>query len=104
MELRDLCFQLRSRRRMYVLDDRFSTVVAFVCGYDAALDGVPLRGFQDHVAKAVLGQQSNLHWSYIIASTRVPDVRIDQIPVDREGELTNELLDLLESYAEDLGA
>lgn len=88
---------------MYLLDDRFSTAVAFVEGYNAAFDGAPLSGFRDYVAAQILNGESSLHWSYVIASTKVPailggDVRIDQIPAKFEIELTEMLVDLLEGF------
>jgi len=94
---------------MYLPDDRFSTVVAFVEGYNAAFDGEPLSGFPEYVAKEVLGRHSSLHWSYIVASTRVSEIfdegtGLDEIPAHLESDLTNTLLDLLESYEESLGA
>jgi hypothetical protein len=103
MNIRDLCFHLKNRRRMYLLDDRFSTAVAFVEGYNAAFDGVPLLGFQEYVVGRILGSESSLHWSYVIASTRVPEIldgsiRIDQIPAETESELTDTMLDLMEGY------
>jgi hypothetical protein len=99
----DLCFHLRNRRRMYLLDDRFSTAVAFVEGYDAALDGAPLRGFGDYVTERIAGHQSNISWPYLVASTAVPEImdggmRIDQIPAEVELELTERMLDLIEEY------
>lgn len=74
MNLTDLCFHLRNRRRMYLPDDRFSTAVAFVEGYNTALDGIPLSGFQGYVAMRVLNRESSLHWSCLIASTKVPEM------------------------------
>lgn len=109
MNLRDLCFHLRNRRRMYLLDDRFSTAVAFVEGFNAACRGSPLQGFQEYVTKQILGDhQSSLHWSYIIASTVVPtildgEMRIDQIPSELEIGLTGRMVDLIERYAENGG-
>lgn len=90
---------------MYLLDDRFATAVAFVEGYNAAFDGVPLAGFGHYVADRILGRSSPLHWSYLIASTRVPDIlagnlALDQIPTDSEAGLTDLLVDLLEKYQE----
>ncbi|MEV6369643.1 hypothetical protein AB0L86_22430 [Micromonospora musae] len=104
MNLPDLCLNLRRRRRMYLLDDRYSTAVAFVEGYNAAFDGDPLSGFQDYVAARILNRKSSLHWSYVIASTKMPalldsDARIDQIPAELEVELTDLLVDLLEEFA-----
>lgn len=94
---------------MYLPDDRFLTVVAFVEGYNTALDGAPLRGFDEYVAQEVLGRHSSLHWSSVVATTQMPEIvdggaHIEEIPAHLEGALTDRLLDLLESYAEDLGA
>lgn len=106
MDLRTLCFHLRNRRRMYLLDDRFSTAVAFVEGYNTALDGRPLSGFQEYVTTHVLNRESGLHWSYLIASTKLPailegSISIDQVPPELDIELTEGLIDLLESYQAD---
>lgn len=103
MNLQELCFNLGSRRRMYLLDDRFSTAVAFVEGYNAAYDGAPLSGFQNYVADRVIGRNSSLHWAYLIASTRIPEIleggnSIDQIPAELQSDLTNTLVELLDSY------
>lgn len=88
---------------MYLLDDRFPTAVAFVEGYNAAFDGAPLSGFRDYVAARILNSESSLHWAYVIASTKVPEVLdgdtgIEQIPAGLETELTDMLVDLLESF------
>lgn len=88
---------------MYLLDDRFATAVAFVEGYNAAFDGVPLAGFRDYVAHRVIGRGSAFHWSYLIASTKVPgllegEISLDRIPFDCDVGLTDMLVDLLERY------
>jgi len=105
MNLRDVCFHLRNRRRMYLLDDRFSTAAAFVEGYNTAFDGVPLSDFQEYVAVRTTGRRSNIHWAYLIAATAMPEILvdglgIDQIPADLEIPLTDKLVDLLEAYGE----
>jgi hypothetical protein len=104
MELPELCFHLRRRRRMYLLDDRFVTAVAFVEGFDAARDGIPLRGFQNFVADRIRGHESPIHWAYLIASTSdhrfLVDLSIGQVPPGTETGLTDMLVDLLESYHE----
>jgi hypothetical protein len=101
----ELCFHLRRRRRMYLLDDRFATAVAFVEGYNAAFDGVPLAGFRDYVADRIVGHGSTLHRSYLIASTEVAgllegEMSLDRVPADCEVGLTDMLIDLLERYQE----
>lgn len=103
MEIQELCFHLRNRRRMYLLDDRFSTVIAFIEGFSTACNESPLNGFQEWVSKRILGGHSSRHWAYIIASTQVPgmldgQVPIDQIPRELEIGLIEAALDLLEEF------
>lgn len=105
MNLRELCFHLRNRRRMYLHDDRFCTAVAFVDGYNAALDGVPLAGFDEYVETRTVGRSSSLHWSYLVASTKVPEVlhehiALGDIPAEADVPLTDTLVDLLEAFSE----
>ena len=99
MTLAELCFHLRRRRRMYLPDDRFASAVAFVEGYNAASDGAALNGFNTYVSERLVGGDSPVHWSYRIASTRAPDVRLDQLPAELDGELTDMMVDLLEEFS-----
>jgi hypothetical protein len=90
---------------MYLVDDRFVTAVSFMEGYNAAFDGVPLAGFGDYVADQIVRHGSPLHWSYLIASTKVTgfldgEIPLDRIPVDCDVALTEMLIDLLERYQE----
>lgn len=103
MELADLCFHLRHRRRMYLPDDRFATAVAFVEGFNTALAGAPLDGFQAYVAARLRRPGSSLHWSSLIASTKLPVILerpfgVDEIPAELDAELTDLLVDLLETF------
>ncbi|MFD3403744.1 hypothetical protein ACFWUU_23875 [Kribbella sp. NPDC058693] len=59
---------LRSRVRMYVPDDRFTTLVAFVDGVNTGTDGRLLRGFNEWLQQSLLGHVTNLHWSAVIRS------------------------------------
>ena len=94
----ELCFHLRRRRRLYLPDDRFASAVAFVEGYNAASDGKALESFGPYVSQRLTGHHSPQHWSFLIASTRAPDVRLDRIPAELDGELTDLLVDLLEAW------
>ncbi|UUU31640.1 hypothetical protein JIX56_17940 [Streptomyces sp. CA-210063] len=89
---------------MYLFDDRFSTVVAFVVGFDTAQDGKPLRGFQEWVCERFIGGHSGQHWAFVIASSRVPSsggyLSIDRIPQELDSGLVVELVDLLEEFSE----
>lgn len=104
MDLGQPCFHLRHRRRMYVFDDRYLTVVGLVEGYNTALDGRPLSGFQTHVAERIPGQHSGLHWSAIVASAEsrtAPGngMDINDLPQELQFSLIRRLIDLLEEYA-----
>jgi hypothetical protein len=106
VDLAELCFHLRHRRRMYVGDDRFLTVVAFVEGYNAARDAGPLSGFPDFVSMRLLGHHSNLHWSAVIASTEVPgvletDAGLNGQPQQVQLGWIHRLLDLLDDYRDE---
>lgn len=103
MNLSELCFHLRNRREMYLPDGRYATAVAFIEGFNVALDGEPLRGFQSWVADRIGGRRSTTHWAYIVASTRFPGVldgglSLDQIPSDQDKPLTDDLVRLVDEF------
>ncbi|MFJ3235728.1 hypothetical protein [Streptomyces sp. NPDC086787] len=105
MDIKELCFHLRNRRRMYLMDDRFPTMIAFVEGFCAAFNESPLAGFQEFIEYKLLNRRSSVHWPYIIASTRVPDlmdlnVSIDCMPREAEMEVADLTLDLIEEFLE----
>ncbi|KAA6212670.1 hypothetical protein CP973_25280 [Streptomyces albofaciens JCM 4342] len=89
---------------MYLLDDRFSTAVAFVEGFSAAHDENPLNGFQEWVCRRMVGGYSSRHWAYVLASAQVPgmadgNMSIDRIPHELENGLIEMMLDLLEEFS-----
>lgn len=94
MDLAEACFHLRHRRAMYLMDDRYETVVAFITGLAAASDGQALAGFGERVADHVLGHSSPRVWWSVL---RDGDGTTD--PLSDEAA-TEKLLDLLESFAE----
>lgn len=53
---------------MFVLDDRYNTVVAFLTGVDIGLDGRLLEGFDAWLQQRLLGYQTNFHWSAVIGA------------------------------------
>jgi hypothetical protein len=88
---------------MYLPDGRYSTAVAFIEGFNLALSGEPLRGFQPWLANRIRGGNSTMHWAYIIASTHIPEVlegrlRLDQIPSDQDKCLIDILLQLIDEF------
>jgi len=103
MNLQEVCFNLRFRRLTFLPDERFLSAVAFVDGFNAALDGVPLRGFREWVALRVLGEESNLRWFYTVAAARMPEIAernwsLAEIPDEEHSGLIDELADLLEEF------
>ena len=103
VNLKELCAHLQNRRRMYLHDDRYSTAVSFIEGFNVALDGEPLKGFQPWLAGRIRGGESILHWAYLVASVRTPEVlegrlRLDQIPSDYDKVLVVDLLRLIEEF------
>lgn len=103
MNLQELCAHLQKRRRMYLHDDRYSTAVSFVEGFNVALGGEPLQGFQQWIALRIRGGESSLHWAYLVASVRVPEILegrlgLDQIPSDLDQPLVEDLLQLIRQY------
>lgn len=93
MDLSSACFHLRHRRAMYLMDDRYETVVAFVVGLSAALDGELLTGFGDWVSERRLGFRSPRVWWSVV---REGDGTGDPLSDDAASSL---LLDLLEEFA-----
>ena len=94
MELTEACFHLRNRRLMYLLDDRYASVVAFVTGLSCASDGEMLAGFNGWVAERLLGARTNRGWWSVV---------YEAIPADstsRDSQATELLLDLLEEFAD----
>lgn len=93
MDLAEACFHMRHRRRMYVMDDRFESVIAFIHGLSAATDGRLLEGFNEWAAERVLGHRtSHGYWSFV----RERDGRGELLDDDVAVEL---LLDLLEEFS-----
>jgi hypothetical protein len=92
---------------MLLLDDSYATMVAFIEGFNVALDGRPLHGFNDWVSRQVLQRQCGTGWSMVIASIYFPAALRDgegsssirEIPPDIQPRIKSELLDLLESFA-----
>lgn len=103
MNLEELCFHLRKRRGMYLSDDRYSTAVSFIEGFNVALDGEPLRGFQPWLASRIRGGESSIHWAYLVAAARMPQIlegnlRLDRIPPECDNLLIDDLLQLIDEF------
>lgn len=102
MDFRQLFSDLGKRRRMFLLDDRYMTLVAFVEGCNAATDWQLLDGFNGWVATQVLGTESSLHWSTVIAAKSDPQLLVEPrtrpISPELESVASDDLLGLLDSF------
>jgi hypothetical protein len=88
---------------MYLLDDRYVTAVAFIEGFDAALDGVPLNGFNEWVSQRILGGSSPSRWPYVVAAVRVPSIYdpgmgIGRISSEFDLDLVEDTISLIEEF------
>lgn len=82
---------MRRRRRLYLMDDRYATLVAFLTGL-AMSDQRMLDGFQEWVSQRLRGCDTNCIWpSLVLSEVPADDPARDQ----RAGDL---LLDLLEEF------
>lgn len=64
--------RVRKRTGMYVPDETYNSVAAFVLGYDLACEGGPLMGFREWL---VLREPSgaNLMWSALVLQIAFPE-------------------------------
>lgn len=93
MDLAEASFHLRHRRGMYLMDDRYETVVAFLVGLSAASDGRLLEGFNEFVADRVLGRRTPFWWGALVRDSDGKGA-----PLEDEAAVAL-LLDLLEEFA-----
>jgi hypothetical protein len=61
---------LKVRPEMYLRELRYSVLVAYVEGYDAATGGRCLDGFQEWVEGQLEISPGPIHWSFLIAAQR----------------------------------
>jgi hypothetical protein len=103
-DFRQLFAALEVRHKMYGLDDRYASLVAFVYGCDAAMDFQLLNGFRDWVATKLYGlARSSSSWDTLVAGKRAPscltgEMAISDIPSALDEPLSLDLLKLLDSF------
>jgi hypothetical protein len=66
MDALELLDNLRRRPRMFIFDDSYLTMVAFVMGCDARAGGQLLEGFGTWCGGRFGERQSSLHWAALI--------------------------------------
>ena len=87
---------------MYVLDDRFLTVVAYVDGCDAATHGVLLQNFTDWLYAARVGPgRTSLDWPGVLKVARGLDVdrrSYGDLTQQENAQLIDDLFGALDEY------
>lgn len=92
---------VRQRPGMYFLEETYSTIAAFVQGYDMACSGGLLVGFREWlVVRLMTG--SNLGWPALVLHAAFPDVQSPQETLHRKPDgqrvATDVLFNLLAEY------
>lgn len=104
MDLLSILPKLRRHSRMYIVDDRYATLVAFIDGYDTATDSQALAGFQSWLALRVLGTDTTGYgWPALVATQVFPEIQsgelaLDHLPANGDKELRGKLISLLEEF------
>ena len=72
MDLSELVIELKRRRRMFVLDDRYVSLVSFIDGF-ALAEGLEMQKFQRWMLERLRREPSSLHWGAEVAcQIRIP--------------------------------
>jgi len=104
IDFRSLFRGLAQYPRMYVLSDTYLALVSFISGCDAATGGELLAGFDTWLAaRSRVHGSTSLAWPVVVAARRWEpildrDVTIEQIPASLQGEVKEDLMDLLEQF------
>jgi hypothetical protein len=98
MEFTELVSRLCLRPGLWVLPPYFSTVCAFIRGYDHARDGGPLAGFREWlVVRADRGD--NLTWEGLVKILILPGHDLTEpLTADREESCLKALASLFEEF------
>lgn len=92
---------------MFVLDDGYVTVVAFIDGLALGVGAGSLDGFQEWVALETTGAPDARHWSVVVASQVSRDVRegapLSAMSGEEQARSSTELFNLLTRFLEERG-
>ena len=89
---------------MFLLDERYPTVVALVEGFSLGSPEVPLLGFQAWLSRKLGCHPSPLHWSALIAhEVGGPEASPATLSAEVEGRAVALLLDALWDHFAEAG-
>ena len=106
VNLATLVWHLRHRRRMFVVDDSFATLAAFLGGFDWAGERA-LRDFSPWLSERLGLSGANVVWEHHVVQAVVPlerqHVRQGDLTVEEDMAACALALDLLEAYLAERG-
>jgi hypothetical protein len=91
---RELFERVRNRTGMYLMDESYATVAAFVTGYDLACEGGVCTGFREWLVIRV-GLGSNLGWEALALHAAFPTSGNPQAAVLASAETQRHAIDTL---------
>ena len=98
VEFPDLICHLCKRPGMYVRSAYFSSVCAYINGYDEARDGGPLAGFREWLIVRADGG-NNLTWDGLVMLLVMPDAdQTGPLAADQETRLLQGMAGLFEEF------
>jgi hypothetical protein len=98
MEFQDLVRSVCKRPGMYVPSPYFSSVCAYICGFDQARDGGPLAGFHEWLVVRADGGD-NLHWVGLVELILQPGAdRTGPLTAEQEASCLKGMADLFEEF------
>lgn len=85
---------------MFLLDDAYETLVAFLMGFDAAVDGELFCGFDPWLRDFIKEPESSLHWSSVIRGKALRDQAATPFNHTKTVDMSAKslLLDLLQQF------
>jgi len=100
---RQILGELQTHPRMFVLDDGYVSLVAFIDGLALGTDGGVLDGFREWLVREVIGTPDSRHWSVLVASRVSHDVRegrrsLAAMSAEEQAHASAELFTLLMRY------
>lgn len=91
---RELFERVRSRTGMFIAEETYAAVAAFVLGYDLACEGGVCVGFREWLVMRI-GSGSNLHWSALVLHVAFPTSGNPQEAVHASAETQRHAIDTL---------
>lgn len=88
---------------MYLIDESYAALVAFIVGVDEGMERKLLAGFDEWVSVQLLGHESPVSWAFLIAGRHAPGILDGTRPCGAMSKAeiagaSSELFDLLDEF------